>query len=89
MKERKLRLKMSQEKKDAQREKERLSKNAKRCTKTQEECAKCKKIMQECVRRQPQSETNEKGAQRKKTDHGFTIIFAEDFRQLKPVGHRH
>ncbi len=43
---------MSQEKKDAQREKEKLSKNANCCTKTQEECAKCKKIMQECVRRQ-------------------------------------
>ncbi len=59
---------MSQEKKDAQREKESLSKNAKRCTKTQEECAKHKKIMQECVRRQWQTETDKQGTQRKKTD---------------------
>ncbi len=63
-----LHLKMSQEKKDAQRKKERLSKNAKHCTETQEECAKCKKIMQECVRRQWQTETDEQGAQRKKTE---------------------
>ncbi len=36
---------MSQEIKDAQREKEKLSKNAIRHIKTQEECAKCKKTM--------------------------------------------
>ncbi len=34
---------MSQEKKDAQKEKERLIKYAKRCTETQEECAKHRK----------------------------------------------
>ncbi len=55
----KLRLKMSQETKDAQRGKERLSKNAKRCTKTWEECAKCRKTMHECVKRQQQTETYE------------------------------
>ncbi len=43
---------MSQEKKDAQREKKRLSKNATCHNKTQEECAKCKKTMLECVKRQ-------------------------------------
>ncbi len=43
---------MSQEKKDTQREKERLSKNAKRHNKTQEECAERKKTMLECVERQ-------------------------------------
>ncbi len=41
-----------QEKKDAQREKERLSKNAKGHKKTQEECANRKKTMLECVKRQ-------------------------------------
>ena len=59
---------MSQEKKNAQREKERLSKNAKHCTETQEECAKRKNIMQECVRRQQQTETDKQGDQRKKTE---------------------
>ncbi len=65
----KLRLKMSQEKTDAQREKERFSKNAKLCTKTQEECAKRRKIVHECVKRQQQTETYEQGAEHKKTVH--------------------
>jgi hypothetical protein len=65
----KLRLKMSQEKKDAQREKERLSKNAKCCTETQEECSKRRKTMRECVKRQQQTETDKQGAKCKKTDH--------------------
>jgi hypothetical protein len=41
---------MSQEKKDAQRKKERLSKNAKRHNKTHEECAKHRKTMCECIK---------------------------------------
>ncbi len=56
------------EKKDVQREKERLSKNAKCHNKTQEECAKCRKTMRECVKRQQQTETYKEGAKRKKTD---------------------
>ncbi len=48
---------MSQEKKDTQKEKERLSKNAKRHIKTLEECAKHSKTMRECVKRQRQTET--------------------------------
>jgi hypothetical protein len=50
-KKRKQRLKMSEEKKDGLREKERLSKKAKHCTKTQEECAKCKNTNCECIMR--------------------------------------
>jgi hypothetical protein len=52
VKKQKQRLKMSQEKMDTHREKERLSKNAKHHNKTQEECAKRKKTMLECVKRQ-------------------------------------
>ncbi len=48
---------MSQEQKGAQREKERLSKNAKHHNKTQEECAKCIKTMPECVKKQQQTKT--------------------------------
>ena len=47
---------MSQEKKDAQREKDRLSKNAKRQVETQEESAKRNKTIQECVTKQRQNE---------------------------------
>ncbi len=46
-----LHLKLSQEKKDAHREKDRHSKNAKRHTKTQEECAKGKKTYRNCIMR--------------------------------------
>jgi hypothetical protein len=59
---------MSQEKKDAQREKERLSKNAKHCTKAQDECAKFRKTMRECVKRLRQTETYKQGAKCKKID---------------------
>ena len=45
------RLKMSQEKKDTQREKERLSKNAKRQEENQEESDKHRKINCECMKR--------------------------------------
>ncbi len=63
----KLPLKMSQEKKDAQREKERLSKNAKRQVETQEESAQCKKTDRDCKMRKWLFETQEESAQRKKT----------------------
>ncbi len=59
---------MSQEKKDAQREKERLSKNAKHRVETQEESAKRNKTILECVTKQRQSETQEQGAKRNKAD---------------------
>ncbi len=52
-----LRLKLSQEKKDAHMEKDRLSKNAKRHTKTQEECAKRKKTNCDCIMRKRHTET--------------------------------
>ncbi len=55
-------------KKDAQRENESLSKNAKCPSKTQEECAKNKKTMCECVKRQRQTETEKQGAKCKKTN---------------------
>ena len=42
---------MSQEKKDTQRDKERLSKNAKRNNKTQEECDKRRKINRDSMMR--------------------------------------
>jgi hypothetical protein len=58
---------MSQEKKDAQREKERLSKNAKRHTKTQEECAKRKKTDCDCKTTKQQTETLDQAAKCKKT----------------------
>ncbi len=68
----KLRLKMSQEKKDAQREKERLSKNAKRRVETQGESAQCRKINLECMKSkqlfETLFETQEESAQLKKTD---------------------
>ncbi len=63
----KQRLKMSQEKKDTQKEKERLIKNAKCCTETQEESAKCRKTNCDSMMRQRQTETDEQGAKRKKT----------------------
>ncbi len=49
---------MSQEKKNAQRGKERLSKNAKCCTETQEEYAKCKKTNCGSMMRKRQTKTN-------------------------------
>ncbi len=58
---------ISQEKKDAQREKERLSKNAKCCTETQEECAKCKKTGRDCKTTKRQIETSDQAAKCKKT----------------------
>ncbi len=58
---------MSQEKKDAQKEKERLIKNAKRCRETQEECAKHRKTYCDSMMRKRQTETDEQGAKRKKT----------------------
>ncbi len=58
---------MSQEKKGNQREKERLSKNAKRCTETQEECAKRRKINCDSMMRKRQTKTNEQGAKCMKT----------------------
>ncbi len=58
---------MPQEKKDAQREKERLSKNAKCCTKTQEECAKGKKTDRDCKMTKQQTETLDQAAKCKKT----------------------
>ncbi len=61
-------LELSQEKKDAHREKDRLSKNAKRHTKTQEECAKCKKTNRDCIMRKRQTETSDQAAKRKKTN---------------------
>ncbi len=63
-----LRPKMSQEKKDAHREKDRLSKNAKHHTKTQEECAKHKKTNRDCIMRKPQTEMLDQAAKRKKTN---------------------
>ena len=51
VKKRRQRLRMSQEKKDAQRVKERLSKNAKRQVETQEDCAQRKKINCEYMKR--------------------------------------
>ena len=61
------RLKMSQEKKDAKREKERLSKNAKHQVETQEESAQRRKINFECMKRKQLFETQEESAKRKKT----------------------
>ncbi len=51
------RLKMSQEKKNAKREKERLSKNTKRQVETQEESAQRRKINFECMKRKQLFET--------------------------------
>jgi hypothetical protein len=58
-------------KKDAQREKERLSKNAKCCTKTQEECAKRKKTDCDCKTAKQQTETLDQAAKCKKTMHDW------------------
>jgi hypothetical protein len=59
-------------KKDAQREKERLSKNEKRQMETQEESAQCRKINCECMKSKQLFEilfeTQEESTQRKKTD---------------------
>ena len=60
------RLQMSQEKKDAQREKERLSKNAKRQKETQEVIIQRKKIDCEYKKRKRLFETQEESVQRKK-----------------------
>ncbi len=66
-KKQKQRLRMSQEKKDAQREKERLIKNAKHCTKTQEECDKRRKTKRDCMTRKKQNKTEEQATKCKKT----------------------
>ncbi len=66
-KKQKQRLIRSQGKKNAQREKERLSKNAKHCTKTQEECAKCKKTDCDCKTTKQQTETSDQAAKCMKT----------------------
>jgi hypothetical protein len=58
---------MSQEKKDAQKEKERLIENAKCRTETQEECAKCRKTNCDSMMKKRQTETDEQGAKCKKT----------------------
>ena len=59
---------MSQEKKNPQRERERLIKKAKHCTETQEECDKCRKIKCDSMMRKRQTETNQQGTKRKKTN---------------------
>jgi len=66
-KKRRQRLKMSQEKKDAQREKERLSKNAKRQEETQEDNAQRRKINCEYMKRKRLFETQEESVKRRKT----------------------
>jgi carboxypeptidase C (cathepsin A) len=58
---------MSQEKKDAQRERERLIKKAKHHTETQEECVKCRNTNCDSMMRKRQTETNKQGPKRKKT----------------------
>ncbi len=58
-------LRMSQEKKDAQRERKRLIKKAKRCTETQEECVECRKTNCDSMMRKRQTETNKQGAKGK------------------------
>ena len=62
------RLKMSQEKKDTQREKERLSKNAKHQEENQEESDQHRKINCECMKRKQLFETQEESVKRRKTD---------------------
>ena len=59
---------MSQEKKDTQREKERLSKNAKRQEENQEESDQHRKINCECMKRKQLFETQEESVKRRKTD---------------------
>ena len=66
VKKRQQRLKMSQEKMDAQRVKERLSKNAKRQVETQEDCAQRRKINCEYMKRKRLFETQEESVKRKK-----------------------
>lgn len=63
---RRLRLNMSQEKKDAQRVKERLLKNAKRHEETQEDSTRRRKINCEYKKRKRLFETQEESDQRKK-----------------------
>ncbi len=58
---------MSQEKKHAQREKERLIKNAKCRTETQEECDKRRKTNCDSMMGKRQTETDKQGAKHKKT----------------------
>jgi hypothetical protein len=58
---------MSQEKKDAQRERERLIKKAKRRTEAQEEYVKRSKTNCDSMMRKIQTETDKQGAKRKKT----------------------
>ncbi len=58
---------MSYEKKIAQREKERLSKNANQQVETQEDSAQCRKINCECMKRKHLFETQEESAQCRKT----------------------
>jgi hypothetical protein len=57
---------MSQEKKDAQREREKLIKKKKCCTETQEECDKHRKTNCDSMMRKRQTETNKQGAKCKK-----------------------
>ncbi len=58
---------MSQEKKEAQSERERLFKNAKHQMETQEECDKRRMINRDSMMRKRQAETEEQGAKHKKT----------------------
>ncbi len=58
---------MSQEKKDAQREKERIIKNAKRHMETQAECDKHRKNNCDSMMRKRKTETDKQGAKRKMT----------------------
>jgi len=60
------RLKMSQEKKDIQRAKDTLSRNAKRHVETPEDMAQRRKINCECMKRKRLFETQEESDQRKK-----------------------
>jgi hypothetical protein len=58
---------MSQDKKDAQRVKERLSKNAKCQVEIHKDSAQCRRINCECMKRKRLLETQEESAKRKKT----------------------
>jgi hypothetical protein len=66
-KKRRQRLKMSQDKKDANKVKERLSKNAKCQVETHEDSAQRRRNNCECMKRKRLFETQEKSAKRKKT----------------------
>ncbi len=66
-KKQKQRLRTSQEKKDAQWEKERIIKNAKHHMETQAECDKHRKINRDSMMRKRQTETDKQGAKHKMT----------------------